>query len=85
MAGGTEERRLDYVSSWRTERSSNANSLTTLRSVQAAMTRLFQLRRFPELASELPILNEKLSKLSKSGIGQFIGEFYQVWSRSSLQ
>ena len=42
------------------------------------MTRLFQLRRYPELAAELPSLNDKLSRLSKSEIGLFIGEFYQV-------
>jgi len=35
------------------------------------------MRRLPELATELPVLNEKLTKLSQSEIGQFIGEFYQ--------
>lgn len=45
--------------------------------VQAAMTRLFQLGKYPDLTNDLPILNEKLVKLSKSNVGPFLGEFYQ--------
>lgn len=46
--------------------------------VHSAITRLFQLGRYPELSSELLSLNERLVKLSKSDIGPFLGEFYQV-------
>ena len=43
------------------------------------MTRLFQLRKLPdpELAAKLPVLNDKLSQLSHSEVGPFLGEFYQ--------
>ena len=49
------------------------------RSIQATVTRLFQLRKLPdpELATELPILNDKLSQLCHSEVGPFLGEFYQ--------
>ena len=45
--------------------------------VQTAITRLFQLGKYPDLASDLPVLNEKLIELSKSKVGPFLGEFYQ--------
>lgn len=48
-------------------------------SIQATVTRLFQLRKLPdpELADTLPVLNDKLSQLSHSEVGPFLGEFYQ--------
>ncbi|XP_003385148.1 PREDICTED: proline-rich protein 5-like [Amphimedon queenslandica] len=45
--------------------------------VQNVLTRLFQLRKLPELATELLPINERLLKLSKSGVGAFLSEFYQ--------
>jgi hypothetical protein len=41
------------------------------------LTRLFQLRKLPDLAAELPVINDKLLKLSKSNIGPLLGEFCQ--------
>lgn len=40
------------------------------------MNRLFELKRYPELAVKLSTLNEDVSAISKSELGQFIGEYY---------
>ena len=53
--------------------------MNSIDSIEATVTRLFQLRKLSdiELATELPSLNDKLSQLSNSEVGPFIGEFYE--------
>jgi hypothetical protein len=46
--------------------------------IQEAVLTLFQQKRYPSLAQDLHQLNNKLGKLFRSEVGQFIGEFYQV-------
>lgn len=50
--------------------------LFTLFSISNAVNRLFELKRYPELAVQLSMLNESVSAISKSDLGQFIGEYY---------
>lgn len=45
-------------------------------SISGAVNRLFELKRYPELAHRLHELNEKVRAISKSELGQFIGEYY---------
>jgi hypothetical protein len=45
--------------------------------IQEAVLTLFQQKRYPSLAQDLHQLNNKLGKLFRSEVGQFIGEFYQ--------
>ena len=45
-------------------------------SISTAVNRLFELKRYPELATQLSTLNESVSAISKSELGQFIGEYY---------
>lgn len=47
------------------------------KSIQDAVTKLFQMKKYPDLSAELSQLNEKLSNLLKSDVGQFIGELYE--------
>ena len=51
----------------------------SVRSIEVTVKRLFQLKRLPdqELATELPLLNDKLGQLSHSDVGPFLGEIYQ--------
>lgn len=46
-------------------------------SLLGSITKLFQLRKMPDIVRELPELNVKITKFSKSDIGPFLGEYYQ--------